>query len=420
MTAEPRMTVLQVNKFGWPKGGSEMAYLGTARLLEGHGHSVIPFTMKDDRNPPSVYSRYFVENVDFDCAGVFEKLGAAAKVVYSFEARDKMAALLSDYRPDVAHFHNFHHQISPSVFGPLKERGVPIVMTVHDLKPMCPNYKMLSGGALCERCKGGRYYNCILERCVKGSAIKSAVAAVEMSFHRLMGYYNDVDVFIAPSSFMRAKMVEYGFPPEKVTVVPNFIDSSVYSYAGKDKGYALYCGRLSEEKGVATLLEAAGLCREVRFCIAGTGPMEARLKADAARDGIDNVRFVGHQTGESLRRLYSGCRVTVIPSECYENCPMSALESFASGRPVVGARIGGIPELITEGVDGLTFTPGNAADLADKLRSIFHAGQGPIAEMARSARRKAEAAYAPDRYYRLLVGLYRDALHRRTGNEADN
>lgn len=411
------MTVLQVNKFGWAKGGSEAAYLGTMSLLERNGHTVIPFTMKDERNPPSEFSKYFVENVSYDNGGLAAKAGAAMKVVYSLDARRKMGALLGEIRPDIAHLHNFHHQISPSVFGPLKSAGVPFVFTVHDLKPMCPNYKMLVNGELCERCKGGRFYNCIINRCIKGSSAKSLVGTVEMYFHRLMRYYEDVELFITPSTFMRDKMVEYGFTEDRIKVIPNFIDLNAFRTSASDAGYVLYCGRLSGEKGVSTLLDAAGICREISFVIAGTGPLDESFRARVAALGMDNVKFAGHQAGEHLIRLYTGARVTAVPSECYENCPVSLLESFASGKPVVGARIGGIPELIEEGVDGVTFMPGDPYDLADKLRQVWGADVDAREKMGGAARRKAVTRHSPEKYYESLMKAYDTALHQGKANE---
>jgi len=407
------MTVLQVNKFGWAKGGAEAAYLGTIALLENHGHRVVPFSMKDERNTPSMYSRYFVENISYDSGGVIPGISAAMKVVYSLDARRKMGALLGEIMPDIAHLHNFHHQISPSVFGPLKSAGVPVVFTVHDLKPMCPNYKMLVNGELCERCKGGRFYNCTINRCIKGSAAKSLAGTVEMYFHRIMKYYEDVNIFIAPSSFMRDKMVEYGFREDRIKVIPNFIDLNAFRPSGPDAGYVLFCGRLSEEKGVNTLIGAAGICREISFVVAGAGPLEERLRASAADMGLDNVRFVGYQTGEALVRLYSEARLTVVPSECYENCPVSLLESLASGKPVVGARIGGIPELIEEGVDGVTFRPGDPYDLADKLRRLWGAGGAGLKEMGFRARAAAESRHSPGKHYEALMAAYNSVLERR-------
>ncbi|MGB5277322.1 MAG: glycosyltransferase family 1 protein, partial [Gammaproteobacteria bacterium] len=188
------MNILFINKFYWKKGGSEAVYFAETALLEKHGHTVIPFSMLDEQNEPSEYSRYFVSNINYDNASSLEKLVAASRIIYSFEARKKIKELLNDIKIDIAHFHIFQHQISPSVFGPLKEAGIPVVLSLHDLKPMCPNYQMYTHGHTCEKCKGHKYYHCFLNSCTKGSRAKSLINTVEMYFHHFMGSYRkDVD-----------------------------------------------------------------------------------------------------------------------------------------------------------------------------------------------------------------------------------
>ena len=251
------MRVLQVNKFHWLKGGSEAVYFSVSKLLELHGHKVIPFSMKDPRNINTPYEKYFVDHISYDSGGLEEKLSAAFKVIYSFDARKKMELLLQEVVPDLGHFHIFQHQISPSVFRPLRKKGIPIILTLHDLKPMCPNYKMLTHDGICERCKGRNFYNCFFHRCSKGSAINSLVNTIEMYLHYAMKYYQNVDKYIAVSDFLRVKMIEYGFPPEQVIHIPNFVDPCSFAFSDIDNGYCLYFGRLSEEKGLTTLLKAS-------------------------------------------------------------------------------------------------------------------------------------------------------------------
>jgi len=405
------MKVLQVNKFHFPKGGSETAYFGISSLLEAHGHTVIPFSMKDPRNVPTPYQKFFVEHVSYEGGGAGGKLSAAAKIVYSTDARKKMRALLREVQPDVAHFHIFQHQISPSVFGPLQGARVPLVLTLHDLKPICPNYKMLTGDGICERCKGGKFYHSFLHRCSKGSALKSLVSTVEMYFHYAMRYYQSVDRYIAVSDFYRRKMVEFGFPGDKVVLIPNCIDPGAFPVSDTDGGYGLFFGRLSEEKGVATLLTALSSCPEIPFVIAGSGPLEASLKNVAAELGLRNVSFCGFKKGGELLDLIRRASFTVIPSEWYENCPMSVLESLSTGKPVVGARIGGIPELIDDGVDGFTFESGNTEDLAGKLRLVW---ADPLRrrEMGLRGRAKVEREYHPEKHYRSIMRVYNEVLGR--------
>lgn len=403
------LKILQVNKFHFQKGGSESVYFGISELLADHGHQVIHFAMKDPRNVPSEYQDFFVENVDYDRPGLAAKLSAASKIIYSFDARSKMKALLSRVRPDVAHFHIFQHQISPSVFGPLRNQKVPIILTLHDLKPLCPNYKMLNGGRICENCKGRRFYHCLLGRCSKGSLAKSLVSTVEMYFHYAMKYYQSVDLYLAPSHFFREKMIEFGFSADKVLTLPNFLTADKLSQPYEGGSYLLYCGRLSEEKGIETLLKAATLTRSVPLVIVGGGPLEASLREKVVKFGLDNVELTGFKQGAELRRLVNGALATVVPSEWYENCPMSVLEALAAGKPVIGSRIGGIPELIDNGVNGFTFEAGNAEELAERIELLWKQPE-QVHVLGRNGRRKILSNYTSAQYYEKLISIYKRLL----------
>lgn len=403
------MLILQVNKFHWIKGGSETVYFGVSNLLESHGHKVIPFSMKDSRNLSTPYDKYFVENVSYSRGGVKEKIFAALKIVYSAEARKKMEALLLEVTPDIGHFHIFQHQISPSVFGPLRKRGVPIVLTLHDLKPICPNYKMLTHDGICERCKGRKFYNCFIHKCSKGSSVNSLVNTVEMYFHYAMQYYQNVDKYIAVSSFFRNKMIEYGFPSEQVVHIPNFVDISNFNFSDVDNGYGLYFGRLSEEKGLTTLLKALTIRPEIAFKIVGAGPLEQYLRRIVDREKLSNITFEGFKAGDELKKLIGHSSFTVIPSECYEAFGMTILESFSMGKPVIGARIGGIPELINEDIDGFTFEAGNVDELTEKL-SLLWDDPEKRTRMGKNGREKVVKEYTPERHYKQLIAVYEKLL----------
>jgi glycosyltransferase involved in cell wall biosynthesis len=236
--------------------------------------------MKDSRNIPTDYEEYFVSNIDFESenTGLSQKIKTAGRIIYSTEARKKINLLLQKKSVDLAHFHIFQHQISPSVFGPLKKRNIPLVLTLHDLKPICPSYLMYTNDKICEACKGNRFYNCVLNKCTKNSLIKSVVNMLEMYLHHQLGYYQSVDKYIAVSEFYRQKMIEFGFPSDQITHIPNFIDTDKFKHAGRDDGYGLYFGRLSNEKGLNTLLDACACCPDIPMVITGTGPAEKELR----------------------------------------------------------------------------------------------------------------------------------------------
>lgn len=403
------MKIISINKFFWMKGGSEAVFFGEKNLLESHGHDVIPFSMQDDKNDSSPYNNYFISNVDYADAGSFGKIKAAMNILYSFEARSKMEELLKNESADVAHFHIFQHQISPSVFGPLRKRNIPLVLTLHDLKPMCPVYRMYANDSVCEKCKGRKFYNCFLNKCTKGSAFKSLINTVEMYLHYMLGYYQKVNKYIAVSRFYRNKMIEYGFSPDQVAYIPNFIDADKFDNDYADEGYGLYFGRLSHEKGLDHLLEAIMRVPDIPFYIVGTGPSEQDLKQITTDNDLGNVNFLGYKTGDDLRKLVSEASFTVVPSIWYENCPMSVLESLAMQTPVIGADIGGIPELINEGRDGLVYAAGDSDMLAEKMTEMM-SNKKLRETMGNAGREKIKSDFSKEGHYEQLISLYRSLV----------
>jgi len=399
------MNVLLANKFFWLKGGSESVFFNEKGMLENSGHNVIPFSMKYPNNEDSQYSSYFVSEVDYSKPGIINKISSAFKIIYSIEARNKMASLLQDYNIDIAHFHIFQHQISPSVFGPLRDRNIPIILTLHDLKPICPNYKMYTNGHICEECKAKKFYNCFKNRCTKGSALGSMINTIELYFHYFMGYYQNVDKYIAVSKFYRDKMIDFGFPEDNIIYLPNYIDTSQYNFPVTDDRYILYFGRLSEEKGLKTLIQAASLLPDVNFSIVGSGPLDDEIRSFAIKNKLSNVTFHGYKTGDELKRIVSACTCVVVPSEWYENCPMTILESFASSKPVIGSDIGGIPELIDQGVDGYIYEPANSELLSEVILSIWN-NPDNAREMGVSGKNKIKKSFNYDSHYNALISIY--------------
>ncbi len=409
------MKVLLANKFFYPKGGGEVHVFDVMALLQSHGHKVIPFAMRHQLNSASDYDSYFVDGMDLDehssWGGDFRK---AVRILYSREAKRKIEALLELNCPDIAHVHNIYHQISPSILPVLKDRGLPVVMTVHDLKLLCPNYKMRTHGAICERCKPRRFYQAVLNRCVKDSLVASAVCAVESYLHRYSGLYeHNVDRFITPSRFYQKKLVEWGMPEKKIVFIPNFtrLDRFVPGCDGED--YFVYFGRLAEEKGLLTLIEAMRRVRRGTLFIVGEGPLSAVLQRAIREYRLENVHLTGAKWDAELVSLVRRSRFSVFPSEWYENCSIALIESYACGKPVVGANIGGISEMIDEGETGLLFEPFNAGDLAEKIDYMFAHGD-VAARMGKNARAKAEKEYAPERHYAQLMSLYAEVIGAKT------
>lgn len=400
------MKVLSVNKFHYIKGGADRLYLEWSELLEKKGHEIVYFSMQHERNQSTTYARYFVENVEFfDNGGRRNLPGMALRVLYSRQARRRIELLIEDTRPEIAHLHNIAHQLSPSILDSLKKQGLPVVQTVHDYKFGCPTYSFFTQGQVCERCKGHHYYNAALHRCNRGSLSASLLNCVEMYFHQLIGIYDKVDLFISPSDFLREKMIEYGFSPERIIWIPNFVDTNQYVPSYTSDGYFLFVGRLVSFKGVSTLLEAMRSVQESLLYIVGEGELREQLEARAKEESIQNVSFLGYQSGPELKSLIANAMFTVTPSEWYENMPYAILESFALGTPVLAANIGGMPELIEPGVNGLLFEPGSVVDLVEKIRYLLLNRQ-QLASMGKRARAKIESEYDAETHYERVMQAY--------------
>lgn len=398
--------LLAINNYFYRRGGAESVFLDHIDLFEAAGWEVVPFAMQHPANLPSAWSEYFVSEIEYGgTGGPLTKVRQATKVIYSLEARRKVRALIGRAPPTIAHAHNVYHHISPSIFGALKAQGVPLVMTAHDLKLACPAYKMLSQGRVCERCLGGRIHNVLLRRCVKESIVVSGLVLLETLVHRSFGLYrNTIDRLIAPSRFYRDKLVEWGWDAGRVAYIPNSIDAKAYSPATHEGDYVVYAGRLAPEKGLATLVRATALARQ-RLVLAGSGPEEQTLRKLAGELGAD-VAFTGYLDRPELKRVIGEARALVLPSEWYENAPISVLEAYALGRPVIGTRIGGIPELIADGETGSLVEPGNAAMLAEALAGLASLPSSARAAMGATGRDWVAREFSPGNYRDRTMALY--------------
>jgi len=401
-------TLLSINNYFYRRGGAEVVFLEQNRLFEEIGWQVVPFAMQHPKNLESSWQDYFVEEIEFgEAYSLWQKAARAAKITYSFEARRKIGELVARVKPEVAHAHNVYHHISPAIFGRLKALGIPTVLTLHDLKIACPAYKMLTHDGICERCKGGAIWNVALHRCVKNSLPLSAVIMMESATHRLLGCYSrDVDRFVVPSRFYLEKFVEWGWPRERFTHVPNFVDVNSHEPDEQVGAAFVFFGRLGPEKGLSTFVRAAAKAG-VKAWIVGTGPEEEGLRRLAGEVQAD-VEFLGYRTGQALHEAIRRARAMVLPSEWYENAPMSVMEAYALGRPVIGARIGGIPELIREGETGVVFESGNVDDLAAAMARMAHMPDSDVLAMGMAGRTWMERDFTAERYRERLLALYSD------------
>jgi glycosyltransferase involved in cell wall biosynthesis len=398
--------LLTINNYYYRRGGSEAVFLEHNRLFTEAGWDVVPFAMQDPQNLSSPWSSYFVKAVDLSGPQAFgRKLSAAGKMIYSFEAARRISELVARVRPAIAHAHNIYHHLSPSILGVLRRNNIPVVMTLHDLKLACPAYKMYTHGAVCERCRGGALRHVVSQRCIRGSLAMSALIWLESTLHRqLQLYATNVTRYVAPSRFLLAKVGEWGFDTSRFVHIPNFVTVSPEPPSGAGDAF-VYLGRLVPEKGVATLIRAAARAR-VRLIIVGTGADEAELRQLAASSGGD-IRFTGHLSGEQLRQATVAARAIVVPSELYENAPISVMEAYASGRPVIGARIGGIPELVREGETGFLFESGNVEALTNTLARAQGMSGAALDAMGRAGREWMRTDFTPEAYRDRMLALYR-------------
>jgi len=397
-------TLLSINNYYYPRGGAEVVFFRHNGMLHDAGWDVVPFAMNHRMNAGGARTE-FVSELEYghESDGLASTIRKGLKSVYSFEARSKLARLIDRAGPDLCHAHNIYHHLSPSILGVVRAHGIPLVMTLHDLKLACPAYTMLTHDGICERCKDGRLYQVVTHRCMKGSLALSALVMLESYLHLMLGsYVRNVDRFVVPSRFYLNKLVEWGFPAERFEYVPNFVATEAFEACYAPGRRFVYFGRLTPEKGAATLIRAAAEA-QVGVDIIGTGPQEHELRALAA--GGD-VRFLGYLTGTKLNAAVSTARAVVAPSEWYENAPLAVLEGAALGKPLIVARIGGLPELVVDGESGWSFASGSVAELAATLRRVAELPDGDVAAAGMAARRRVEDEFSPQRYLERIRGVY--------------
>jgi glycosyltransferase involved in cell wall biosynthesis len=398
--------LLSINNYFYPRGGAEVLFLEQNRLLEGIGWQVVPFAMRHADNLPTPWASYFPDEIELGRSyGLGAKLLNAQRVIFSLQARQRMRALLERVRPRIAHAHNVYHHLSPSILPMLRKRGIPVVMTVHDLKLACPAYTMIADGQPCERCRGGKIHNVVVHRCIKGSLALSSLVMLETFVHRLFKLYEaNVDRFVVPSRFVLDKLVEWGWSRERFVHIPNFVDIERFRPDGEIGSRFVYCGRLDNLKGVTTLVRAAALARQP-LTLVGRGPEDARLRQLSKELGAD-VQFLGHLTKDALADVIQSARAIVVPSECNENAPLALLEGYAAGRPVIGSAIAGIPELVRERETGVLYPSGDVEALAAALSEFAALPDARLAEWGRAGRRWVEQDFNAATYRNRLVALY--------------
>jgi glycosyltransferase involved in cell wall biosynthesis len=403
---------LYCNKYNYPFSGTEVYLFELMDLMRRQGHDVALFSMADRRGDPTPYDRHFVPHIDFKAdAGLWPKAQLAAHAIYSTEARRKMRKMIEDFRPDVAHVRNIYHHLSPSILWELKARNVPVLYHLNDFKLLCPSYNLVAHGEACEACKGGAFWHALPRNCYPGVGARSTLVTEAYVHHWLGTYRKCVDLFLAPSQFVRDKFVEHGWDRGKFKCLSHFQSPHPVTRAPND-GPILYFGRLSEEKGVGDLVRAMQQVPELRLVVAGDGPQRAVLQELAASLSLNNVEFVGHVGREERDRLIAQSRFTVLPSHAYETLGKTILESFALGRAVVASDTGSRRELILPYETGLLYRCGSVKDLARSIKEL--AADRPLTEaMGQAGWDVIRQYHTPEGHYEKLVSIYENLAARK-------
>ena len=396
------MKVLLINKFLYPKGGAETYTFKLGETLEANGHQVQYFGLENPKNIVGNEAGEYVTDMDFN-QGVLKNLTAPFRIIYSTEAKKKISKVLYQFEPDVVHMNNIQFHLTPSMILAIEKyrkktgRKVKIVYTAHDYQLICPSHGLFDCNInICEKCLGGNYTHCFRTKCMKNSRAKSLLAMMDAYYWKYNKAYSCIDTIICPSRFLKSKLDTQKRFADKTVAIHNFIEPRQANDVVKDD-YVLEFGHLSRDKGTLTLLEVAKRMPNVRFLFAGYGAAEAEIEK------VANAEYVGFKTGMELKKLIAEALCSVYPSEWYENCPFSVIESQMYGTPVIGSRMGGIPELIQEGKTGLIFEAGNADDLEEKLRYLL---ETPTVLKAFTDNCQTVSFETPESYYEQLMKIY--------------
>ncbi len=376
------------NRYGRPSG-EEVIVSRIGELLHEYGHDVYPYFRSSSE-------------INGSLAG---QLRAFFSGIYSFSSRKRIRQIINDFKPDVIQIQNLYPLISPSVLVEAKKHNVPVVMHCANYRLICPNGLFLSGGEICEKCAGGREWWCFLHNCEQ-NRFKSLGYCLRNYIARTRRYFLDnVTIYYAQTEFQRRRLIQEGFPADKVYVVPNMVTSNQVE-VGRNLGqYVCFVGRISPEKDISTLMEAAKICPDIQFKIAGAYDRLPQLLEQAP----ENFELCGYLEGEQLKGFYADSRIFVLCSICYEGFPSVLLEAMLHGKPVICSRIGGLTEIVDDGVTGFLFEPGNADDLTQKIRYLWDRPE-LCHRMGQAARRKVLQEYSPQKYYKRLMSVYSKAI----------
>lgn len=395
------MRILLVNKFHYLRGGSEKYYFELAKLLKSHGHTVAFFSMKNENNIKTGDREYFVDEIDMNTGSKFEALN----VIYSKKNKALMEKALEEFKPDIVHINNFQRQLSASIIDAVKEKNIPLIMTAHDLNSICPASIMLYNGEVCEDCITKGYTSCIKKKCIKNSMLKSVLGYIEKKYYDLHKIFCKVDCIISPSEFNKNQLLKGKLKCNDITVIHNFVNETEKTDYTLGDG-AFYFGRLSKEKGILNLIEAINNIPGARLIIAGDGPERENIQAYIKEHKLENrITLLGYLNQNDIRENIRKCRFVTVPSIWYENCPYSILETMEIGKPIIGSKIGGIPELIQDGINGFTYEHNDVTKLTNILMKLF-GNDETVKQFSKNSKQIFIQNYSAEAYYNKLMTVY--------------
>jgi glycosyltransferase involved in cell wall biosynthesis len=408
------MRVLLLNNCHYRRGGADVVYLDTGKLLQEKGHDVAYFSTSSARNEPSAFSEYFVRDVDALKLNFIMQVIKMPRKLYSFGARKKLKDLIAAFKPDIAHIHLYKGGLTASILPVLKEHRIPAVITLHDYSLLCPRNIFVDGdGKICERCLHSSALSCVVKRCNRKKLFFSVISYVEYEINNSLfkpaTYFNRI---ICVCKFNLEKHQRKEQLRSRLSLLCNFTPEILKRKPVHEKGdYFLFFGRLKPIKGILTLIESwKKVNTNIKLKVAGEGFLSDKIERIIHEEGLTNVELIGYKTGMELEDLIKHSSFIIVPSECYENNPLTIIEGYSFGKPVIGSRSGGIPEMVEEGRTGFTFEMGNVEELVKVIESADRSDAGFYESMSKNAREYAERNFTADNHYQGLIRIYEQAI----------
>ena len=406
------MKVLLGHKYFHLTAGNDFFFFETGRVLEQNGHEVAWFSTLDERNRPSEFTSYFVRPPVYRDGTLLQKMRDFPRMIYSREAKRKFAQLLADFKPDIVHLFGIFTQISPSILDACRAANVPVILSCNDYKMFCTNYRLHHHGRICEDCKGGRLYMSVVNKCCQDSWSFSIASCIEAYAHNTLKIYQkNVHTFLFASEFMASKQAEFwGEDTFRWRMLKNPFDPMAHPLSEGYDDYCLFFGSLLGIKGVDIIVKAMSqLPPNMRAVIVGDGPEEANLKALADELNCENVEFVGPKWGDELTPYLERARFVLVSSVWHENFPYVILQAFATGKAVLGADRGGIPELVRHGEFGLVYPADDPDALAEGIRRLWEDAESTV-NMGKAARAYVVDEFNDKNFYDTVIEIYEDVL----------